>query len=302
MTARAAGNPALNRVRTGRSAVIRRLRDRDEIRAHLEKNRTYAAYALAYLDKRLFPMADFYEAVSGERTAWLMHGRGGLGPSTVTYGDQPLVGQLLSLHPGPRQAFVTCEPEHVDTVLATHNVWRPQTMLRMQVTPESYREPPQHVSVRRLIEADAHELNRLYNEESSRYTGRQIVEGIYFGAFHRTRLVAAAGTHIYSRREGVAVVGNVFTDQDFRKRGLGTAVTAAVTSHLLESCSLIVLNVDPANRTARHVYEQLGYVEAGRLVEALATQRHALSPLPLVRRTLARYKANTPNTELVTLP
>lgn len=302
MTARTAGTPALRRLSLGRSALIRRLRDVDSVRAHLDKVPAYAAYAIAYLDKRLFPMADFYEAVSDDRTALVMHGRGGLGPSTLTLGDTELVGQLLSLHPGPRQAFVTCEPEHVETVLKTHNVWRPQQMLRMQLSPRDFTPPPEHKAVRRLIEADAFELNRLYNEESARYTGRQIVEGIYYGAFHRGWLIAAAGTHIYSKREGVAVVGNVFTHQDFRKRGLGSAVTAAVVNHLLETCDLIVLNVDPANRTARHVYEQLGFKDTGRLVEAMSTRRHTYSVIPMVRRALARYRAATPDTEMVSLP
>ena len=302
MTARAAGSPSLRRLAVGRSAAIRRLRDAESVRAHLEKSRAYSAYALAYLDKRLFPMADFFEAVSGDRAAMVMHGRGGLGPSMLTLGDTALVGQLLSLHPGPRQAFVTCEPEHVDTVLTTHNVWRPQTMLRMQLSPEAFTPPPDHPAVRRLIEADSFELNRLYNEESSRYTGRQIVEGVYFGAYHRGWLVAAAGTHIYSKREGVGVIGNVFTHQDFRGRGLGTAVTAAVAAHLLQSCDLIVLNVDPANRTARHVYEQLGFHDTSRLVEAMATRRHSYSPIPMLRRALARYRATAPGSELVSLP
>jgi ribosomal protein S18 acetylase RimI-like enzyme len=278
------------------------LRDVESVRTHLERDRAYAAYALAYLDKRLFPMADFYEATSGDRRALIMHARGGLGPSLFTMGETSLVGQLLSLHPGPRQAFVTCDPEHIDTVLQTHNVWRPQAMLRMQLSRGDFTPPAEHAAVRRLIEADAFALNRLYNEESARYTGRQIVEGVYFGAYHRGWLVAAAGTHIFSKREGVAVIGNVFTHQDFRGRGLGSAVTAAVAGHLLESCDLLVLNVDPANRTARHVYEQLGFKDTGRLVEAMATRRQAYSPVPALRRTLARYRATAMDTELVSLP
>lgn len=301
MTARAARSP-LHRLSLGKSAVIRHLRDVRSVRARLEERPAYAAYALAYLDRRLFPMASFYEATSGDRTALLMHARGGLGPSTVTMGDTALIGQLLSLHPGPHQSFITCEPEHVDVALTTHNLWRPQTMLRMQLRREDFRPPEPRPNVRRLVEADAFELNRLYSEDSPRYTGRQIVEGIYFGAFHRNWLVAAAGTHIYSRREGVAVIGNVFTHQDFRGRGLGTAVTAAVAEYLLDHCELVVLNVDPANRTARHVYEQLGFKETGRLVEAMATRRHAFSPLPALRRAIARYRATAPNTELVSLP
>jgi predicted GNAT family acetyltransferase len=171
----------------------------------------------------------------------------------------------------------------------------------MQLDPKVFAPPANLPEVRRLTMADADELNRLYEDEGTRRLGSQIVEGVYFGAFHRSRLVAAGGTHIYSRREGVGVIGNVYTHPDFRGHGLGTAVTAAVTANLLDACDIIVLNVDPANRTARHIYEQLGFHEAGRLVEAMATRRSTHTPLPFLRRLLARHRAPAPHTEVIEL-
>jgi hypothetical protein len=141
-------------------------------------------------------LAEFFEVAAGDRHALVMHARGGLGPSTLTLGDPALVGRLLELHPGPRQAFLTCETTQTDAVLVTHNLWRPQTMLRMQLDRDAFSPPPGPTEVRRLTMADAAELNRLYEDEGTRHLGSQIVEGIYFGAFHRSRLVAAAGTHI----------------------------------------------------------------------------------------------------------
>ena len=80
----------------------------------------------------------------------------------------------------------------------------------------------------------------------------------------RTILILAAVT--------MAILGltNVLTHPDFRGRGYGTAVTAAVTESFLPSSKLIVLNVDPANRPARQIYERLGYIERGRLIERSA--------------------------------
>src|SRR5262249_50099305 len=157
--------------------------------------------------------------------------------------------------------------------------WRPQSMLRMQVTPASFLPPAASNAVRRLHATDAAELNRLYALEGEGiwYSGRQVEDGLYYGASSRGRLVSAAGTHIYSRAEGVGVVGNVFTHPDFRGHGLATAVTAAVTADLLRDCHLVALSVDPANRSARHIYETMGYGEAGRLVEAMATRRSAIT-------------------------
>jgi predicted GNAT family acetyltransferase len=175
-------------------------------------------------------------------------------------------------------------------------------MLRMRVDRTSYPRPEGMAQTRRLIDADATELNRLYalEDDGLRYSGRQVREGIYYGAYSRGRLVAAAGTHIYSPEEGVAVVGNVFTHPDYRGHGFGSAVTAAVVEHLLMSNGrLIVLNVDPANRTAHHIYEMIGFSDEVRLVEAMITRRAGLSPMPLLRRTFARWRAQAPGSELL---
>jgi ribosomal protein S18 acetylase RimI-like enzyme len=284
-----------------RAAVVRHLQDRAEVRARLSQAPAYSAYALAYLDPRLFDNAAFYEAVHGDKRGLIMHARGGLGPSTLTLGDSGLVSAMLRLHPGPRQTFLTSETDHVNDLLVGHDLWRPQSMLRMSLAAERFAPPPASPSIRRLVAADAGDLNRLYaiEDDGLRYSGRQVVDGVYFGAFQRGRLVAAAGTHIFSRSERVGVIGNVFTHPDFRGRGLGTGVTAAVATHLRQSCELIVLNVDPANRTARHIYEQLGFVEQGRLVEAMATRRDMFSPLPLVRRLLGRLRSPLPHTEVI---
>ena len=297
MTARAASRTATLK----RTAAVRRLFDRDAVRARLKPAGAYAAYALAYLDPELFPLAHFFEATSADRTALVMHARGGLGPSTLAMGDVELVGALLRLHPGPRQTFLTCVADHVDELLINHNLWRPQSMLRMQLDVRAFPGPLKGASVRRLLEADAAELNRLYaiEEEGLHYSGRQVSEGIYFGGFNRGRLVAAAGTHIFSKREGVAVIGNVFTHPDHRGRGLGSAVTAAVAARVMQNANLIVLNVDPANRTARHIYEQLGFKDSGRLVEAMATRRDGASPLAFGRRLLARWRSQAPGAEEV---
>ncbi len=296
-----AGSATTRQATLRRYANVRQLRDAAAIRTILESAGPYAAYALAYLDPRTFPLAEFYEAVAADRRALVMHARGGLGPSTLMLGDAVLVEHLLDLHPGPRQAFLTCETGHTESVLVSHNLWRPLTMMRMQLDPADFKLPADMAEVRRLTAADSKDLYRLYQDEGTRHITRQIVEGIYYGAFHRNRLVAAAGTHIYSRNEWVGVIGNVYTHPDFRNHGLATAATAAVTEHLLDACDLIVLNVDPANRTARHIYEQLGFKEKGRLVEAMATRRSAHTPVPFLKRLIARYRAGSPNSELVDL-
>jgi RimJ/RimL family protein N-acetyltransferase len=301
VTARAAHGKAPAIAVADNLVSVRRVEDRAQIRSRLEGVAAYAAYALAYLDPQLFPLAEFYEARLRDRSALVMHARGGLGPSSLVYGDPRLLGALLQLHPGARNTLLTCEPQHTETALATYHLWRPQIMLRMRLDANAFAMPSNLPPVRRLTAVDAADLNRLYALEGDGiwYSGRQVSEGVYYGAFSRGRLIAAAGTHIRSRSQGIAVVGNIFTHPDFRGHGLGTAVTAVVTSHLVDACNLVVLSVDAANRAARKIYERLGYREAGRLVEAMSTRRHPYSLIPLAERAIARWRSGEPGVEAV---
>jgi RimJ/RimL family protein N-acetyltransferase len=279
------------------------LNDRRAVREALEIAPAFNAYAMAHLDAAMFPLATFYLAQSGQASAVLMHSRAGLGAASHIQGDPRLAGALAALHPPSRSSLLTCQPDHIDAMLETFNLWRPQTMVRMTVDSASFTSPEVRGPVRRLLAADSPELNRLYALEGEGivYSGQHIRDGVYFGALNRGRLVAAAGTHIYSRSARVAVVGNVFTHPDFRGHGLATAVTGAVTAHLLDECDLIVLSVDPANRSARYVYDSLGYQETGRIVEAMATRRSSMSPLPLLRRLLAGRRSPERGVEVVQL-
>ena len=74
-------------------------------------------------------------------------------------------------------------------------------------------------------------------------------------------MVAAAGTHLLSRRERVATIGNVYTRRDCRGRGLGRIVMSAVRE-ALAGIDTIGLNVRVDNRAAIRVYESLGFVFA----------------------------------------
>jgi len=50
--------------------------------------------------------------------------------------------------------------------------------------------------------------------------------GMYWWIKNDGTVVSAAGLHVYSRSYGVAALGNIATHTDFRRKGLGTTVTA----------------------------------------------------------------------------
>jgi ribosomal protein S18 acetylase RimI-like enzyme len=286
--------------RTAETYIVRRLKDRDAILRLLESRPVYTAYALGQLEPRLFPLTEWWLA-EGDARALLLHSRGGLGNALFALGEAAPLAALLSLHPGPRNAFATCKAEHIGVLRRFFYLSPAQPMLRMKVTAETFR-PPQG-EARRLRGRDVRPVNRLYNAEGAvaSYTARQIEEGMYFGAYVGERLVAVAGTHAVSPAHGVAVVGNVYTHPRYRGRGLGALVTGAVTAAVIEACPLVVLSVDPRNRAAARAYQRLGYEGECRLIEAAATRKDRLGLSSLVRRLLAAQRGRSAGGALVRL-
>jgi RimJ/RimL family protein N-acetyltransferase len=275
-------------------------RNREAIRSLLERKRPYAAYALGQLDPRLFRLSEWWMAQGDGGQALVLHSRGGLGSATFAMGEAGALDALLRTHPGPHGSFFTCEVHHVETVLRYFELSQRQTMIRMLVTADSFRpcyDPP----VRRLSGRDAREINHLYRSDGvpSFYTPRQVDDSIYFGADRDGRLVAIAGTHVISSAASIAVVGNVYTEGQFRGQHLAQATTSAVTEKLLASCRDVVLSVDPGNTAAVRAYERLGYREVARLVEGAAVRRDGTGVVTATRRLAARLRGRGRGGEVV---
>jgi predicted GNAT family acetyltransferase len=65
----------------------------------------------------------------------------------------------------------------------------------------------------------------------------------------------------------VARVGPVYTPEPLRGHGYGSAVTAAVTEHLLPRAGTVMLYTDASNPTSNAIYERLGYIHEHDVVE-----------------------------------
>lgn len=276
------------------------------IRALLEPRRIYAAYALGQLSPDLFPLVDCWRSVefTGGEGGVAIYSRGGLGDAMFSMGEPEALAAVLSLHPGPRQNYATCEPRHLDLMRRLYSFSSERPMLRMGVTAKVFRRPPEpagHVSVRRLLSGDARLLNRLYNSEGTPtyYSGQVIESGCYFGVIVDGRLVAVAGTHVVTPEEGIAVVGNVFTHPRWRGHGYARLATGATTEFLLRRCRDIVLTVDPDNTPAVRAYERLGYRTDCRLIEAAVTRREFVGVRSYARRLVARIRGHQEGIEIV---
>jgi ribosomal protein S18 acetylase RimI-like enzyme len=245
--------------RRERTIAVEETSDRAMLRAFLETDRLYSAYALCDLDDREFLRTRWGVALVGGEPVAVVLQYAGYSPQPIfVMGDNAGIAAILADVIKPRTAYVAARAEHLAAVAANYRVEAGPAMLRMWVDAANFRPFP--ADVQRLLPVEIGELNRLYQLGfASWLPATAISDGLYFGIRVGGRLVSAAGTHVISPAAKLAVVGNVMTHTDFRGRGYATAVTGAVTAELLRFCDQVVLNVRADNPPALAAYRRLGY-------------------------------------------
>jgi hypothetical protein len=178
----------------------------------------------------------------------------------------------------PRLVISTPPPGRIAAESA-YRFERIDRMHRMVVSVNAFRPRVTH-TVTRLTADELEDVIDLYGHASRQYfTADRLQREIYFGIYSGSNLVSAAGTHVRSKRSGVAAVGNVLTRLSYRDRGMATSVTSAVTSAALEEHADVVLNVRQDNAPAIAVYTRLGYERHAQFVEGPAVRRSAFDRL-----------------------
>jgi ribosomal protein S18 acetylase RimI-like enzyme len=250
--------------------VVEATTDSERIRSFLERDRLYAAYALADLEDRDPGRAKWGVARLDDEIVSLVLEYGGPSPQPLFIaGRDDGIEAILRDVIKPAIAYIACLPANQRAVESRYRLEAGPQMVRMQVDRSTFR-PAEDPGVEPLVPGDAGELNRLYRLGFGSWLAPQAVaEGIYYGIRVNGRLVAAAGTHVIGKRARLAVVGNVLTQPEFRGRGYAQATTAAVTARLLEFCDHVVLNVRSDNPPALNAYRRLGYAEHVRFEERL---------------------------------
>lgn len=270
--------------------------DRDLIRTFLERDRLYAAYALADLEDREPSRARWGIARADDDVVSLVLEYGGPSPQPLfVAGRDDGIEAILRDVIRPSIAYVACLPASLPAVEHRYRLEPGPQMVRMWVDGSTFR-PAVDLGVEPLVAGDAGELNRLYRLGFGSWLPPQaIADGVYFGIRVNGRLVAAAGTHVIGRRARISVVGNVLTQPEFRGRGYAQATTSAVTARLLEFCDHVVLNVRADNPPALNAYRRLGYAEHVRFEERLGHRIGSLwADVASALRRLARGRESRP--------
>jgi ribosomal protein S18 acetylase RimI-like enzyme len=254
------------------------IESKKEIRTILDRDRVWSLYALADLDDEFYEKCRWHAPASGEPALVLLYS--GFDPHVLfAIGESKPVAALLDEFDSPRETYLHI-PIQVLPLVAHRCMVRNETpMWRMVLEPDSL-QPVNAGDVVRLGVDDLPRLHRLYTDgdvtaDSPDFFGDSMVErGVFYGIRDGDDLVAAAGTHILSRDESTAGIGNIYTRRDFRGRGMGARTTTAVASELLRmGIRTIGLNVAQSNVGAIRLYERLGFVCHCPFVEGIAVRR-----------------------------
>ena len=242
----------------------------------LLRDRPWSAYPLGYLDPVTGTDVALHAAMDGAGiTALVAIARLPNLLNLFATGDPAAVGTVLDELPAlPASGVFSARAEVLEAMerhLQVTTAYRMRRMLarrgelRPRVRAQAVRLGIQHLEqVRRLygLWTDYHQLPG------------QLTDGIYYGVFSGTELVAAAGTHSLSLENRVGAIGNVLTHASHRNRGLAMTTTTAVAEELYaRGCEEVVLNVRDGNDVALHTYRKLGFSEYRTFIEGIFRKR-----------------------------
>ena len=237
--------------------------DLARIAAILQRERPWSAFALADLEP---PHSGFCEwHVTPGDTALVLIYRGFDPPLFFSTGPEDQVATLLADIAGEAHLYLSVRGGLADRLTAAGYFLHNRKMLYRMLL-QSGVTLPRDPRAEHLEAGDYDALVTLYEDGDASgerppfFQRRSLESGVYYGVREGGRLAAAAGTLVFAPQQSVACLGNVYVRRDCRGRGLGSFVTAAVTSELASrGIGTIALNVVSDNAPAIRIYERLGF-------------------------------------------
>lgn len=251
----------------GLPMAVEQLRDREELRDFLMRDRLASAYLLGNLDPAYFQWCKAYGARDddGVLESLVLLYTGLSLPAVFTVGDERHFGELLeSIRAELPERFHFHVQEK--QLAALRGVYQPaalKRMWRMGLERQSHikqelKDPPR---VERLGHRDTAAIMELYQHyPDNLFEAYQLETGFYFGVRDpEIGLASIAGIHVFSEEHDVAVIGNFVTHPDRRGEGMASACTARLLDELFERVSFVALNVQADNEAAIHMYGKFGF-------------------------------------------
>lgn len=268
--------------------AISQITDLQQVRDYLYSDPNYAAYAIGDLDPRMVGHTTWLAASrTGEIEGLALIYSGLELTALFLMGDVPALSALLMHGVGPERVFIAAKPELAPVLHDFYWIDQLDAMHRMRIKSGTSiplegadRHPTPPVRLGKKDAQDVRQLHRLAAKADSRpwediaFTEEMLEDGYFTGIHEDGNLIAVAGTHLVSRQESMAALGNVVVHPEERRRGLGSLVSYATTKALLDDdYRLIVLNVRQDNKAALKIYRKLGYRPVGEFVEGAGQRK-----------------------------
>lgn len=243
------------------------LNDKPKIETYLRKDIPLHIYGLGDLDDYFWPF-----------TIWFGSKRNGRIQSAVLLYTATKTPILLALASSrdiePTRKLLHSLLPHLPETLYVHISPELESILRKEYVLNMHGEHYKMIlknrmqvdkfasnKVLRVSRKNLSAIIELYDQSypGNAFDPRMLDTGHYFATRAGKKLVSVAGIHVYSRKYGVAAVGNITTHPSFRGQGLGKATTATLCRSLLNTVFDIGLNVKSDNIQAIQCYTTLGF-------------------------------------------
>ncbi len=245
------------------------LHNKAEIEAFARKNPLVHLYELGDLDDFFWPYTVWYgwRGEGGElRQLALLYTPPKL-PILLANPDPPheemreFLAALVPLL--PRKFYAHLDPLAANVLAGAYHAEPRGPHLKMGLTDPTRLAAIDDGGVEPLSESDQDALQALYvHYPENHYDARMLQTGRYYGVRQGTKLISAAGVHVYSPDYQAAALGNVITHPAHRGLGLSTKVCSRLCQALrADGIEHIGLNVKADNAPAIAVYARIGFTK-----------------------------------------
>ena len=245
------------------------LHDKEELLSYFKRDVYLHIYSIGDLDDFFWDYTTWYGLrEEGEMKAVVLVYSGTSMPVLLALSDElsslkDLVSSIVQLLPPTCYAHVS--PGVEESLLGNYTLESFGMHYKMALKKRELLHMVDTSQVTRLSKKDLSEIETLYEESypENFFDMRMLETTYYYGIRTLTGLASIAGVHVYSKKYGVAALGNITTHPDFREKGFAKAVTAKLCTDLLGSVSYVGLNVKADNEAAIHCYSNIGFEVAG---------------------------------------
>jgi ribosomal protein S18 acetylase RimI-like enzyme len=239
------------------------LHNKDRIEALLRRNTYLYLYAIGDLDDFFWEQTTWYGLRDGEHLVLLY--TGATPPVLLALAEEQLdqMRELLRLITPllPRRFYAHLSEDLAIALSEEYRMSSHGMHYKMGLRKTELLNEVDTSEVKQLRELDVNDLEALYRVSypGNWFDPRMLETGHYYGIRCGGALVSVAGVHVYSPSYKAAALGNVTTHPEWRRKGLGTKVTAKLCRSLLKTVDHIGLNVKADNIGALYCYEGLGF-------------------------------------------